>query len=253
MQTSDVEVLRGCCWILYHWTDCDENPNEQLVDYMLHSGLVVRLSDLVMHESTLVHTPALRAIGNIVAGDNDQTDMLLKLCPMLLKYLGDLVGSRRARKEALWTLSNITAGSSHQIQQIIEAGLIPQVITILPTAEFEVKREAVWAICNAITGGNQNQVDYVVYAGAIPVLVDLLDKEDDSYLVRCAVEAIKCLLQCGDHYVHIFEMLEHCGGVAKLESLQYSKNNAKNLPSTEVVPFDKDTDVDVAIPDLLIS
>ena len=258
IQTSDLEVLTDCCWTLSYWTDCAQNPNRQKVNDVLESGLVVRLSDLVMHESTLVHTPALRAIGNIVTGEDYQTDMLLKLCPMLLKNLGALVGGskRGTRKEALWTLSNITAGSSHQIQEIIDAGLIPQVMNVLNhTREFEVKREAAWAICNAITGGNQNQVDYVVSAGAIPVLVDLLDKED-SKLVLCSVEAIKCLLQCGvrkmrDQYndVNVYgQMVEQCGGVAKLESLQYSQNNAKLFGLVaEVlnVHFDKEIDVDM--------
>ena len=248
IQTSDLDVLTDCCWILSYWTDEDENPNRQKVDDVLESGVAVRLLDLVMHESTSVHTPALRAIGNILTGHDDQTDMLLKLCPMLLKNLGALVGGfeRGARKEALWALSNITACSFHQIQKVIDAGIIPQVINVLQTQEFEVKREAGWVISNAITGGNQNQVDYVVSAGAIPVLVDLLDMED-SKLVLCSVEAIKCLLRCND--VVYGQMVEQWGGVAKLESLQRSSSQARELfglvQELLNVHFAKKTDVDM--------
>ncbi|KAH0488224.1 MAG: hypothetical protein KVP17_000033 [Porospora cf. gigantea B] len=255
MQTSDSDVLTDCCWILSCWTD--GNPNRQKVNDVLESGLAVRLSDLVMHESTSVHTPALRAIGNIVTGEDYQTDMLLKLCPMLLKNLSALVDGfkRGTRKEALWALSNIAAGSSHQIQKVIDAGIIPQVINVLQTQDFEVKREAGWVISNAITGGNQNQVDYVVSAGAIPALVDLLDMED-SKLVLCSVEAIECLLQCGvrnmqDQYANDYgRMLEQCGGVVKLERFKH-QNNVKHISVEGVEPFDKEVDVD-AKPDLLI-
>lgn len=34
-------------------------------------------------------------------------------------------------QEAAWTISNITAGQPHQIQAVVDAGLIPPVIDIL--------------------------------------------------------------------------------------------------------------------------
>ncbi|KAH0487801.1 MAG: hypothetical protein KVP17_003412, partial [Porospora cf. gigantea B] len=121
------------------------------------------------------------------------------------------------------------------------------VINVLQTQDFDVKREAAWVISNAIISGNQNQVDYVVSAGAIPVLVDLLD-EEDSKLVLCSVEAIKCLLQCND--VNVYgQMVAQCGGVAKLESLQCSSSQAGELFGLVEeflnVHFAKKTDVDM--------
>lgn len=42
------------------------------------------------------------------------------------------------------TISNITAGNKDQIQSIIDAGIIPPLIHLLGSAEFDIKKEAAW-------------------------------------------------------------------------------------------------------------
>lgn len=60
--------------------------------------------------------PCLRIIGNIVSGDDSQTQKILD-CD-LLTTLFDLLKSNRdtIRKEVCWSISNITAGTKSQIQ-----------------------------------------------------------------------------------------------------------------------------------------
>ena len=67
------------------------------------------------------------------------------------------------KKEACWTISNITAGNKEQIQTVIEAGLIAPLVNLLQTAEFDIKKEAAWAISNATSGGTNEQIKYVLY------------------------------------------------------------------------------------------
>ncbi|KAK4800549.1 hypothetical protein SAY86_021036 [Trapa natans] len=62
-------------------------------------------------------------------------------------------------KEACWTISNITAGNKHQIQSIIEAGLIGPLVNLLQNADFDIKKEATWAISNATSGGTRDQIN----------------------------------------------------------------------------------------------
>lgn len=59
---------------------------------------------------------ALRAVGNIVTGDDLQTQVVLNCSVMhcLLHLLSSPKDS--IRKEACWTISNITAGNRMQIQ-----------------------------------------------------------------------------------------------------------------------------------------
>lgn len=46
---------------------------------------------------------------------------------------------------------------------MIEAGLIAPLVTLLQTAEFEIKKEAAWAISNATSGGTHDQIKYKIH------------------------------------------------------------------------------------------
>ena len=79
---------------------------------------------------------------DIVTGDDNQTQCVIN-CGALTRLLA-LLGSPKKgiRKEACWTISNMTAGTRDQIQAIIEASIIPPVIHLLSNAEFDIKKEA---------------------------------------------------------------------------------------------------------------
>lgn len=69
-----------------------------------------------MAQQPNVVSAALRAVGNIVTGDDVQTQVILNCSA--LPCLHHLLSSPKesVRKEACWTISNITAGNRHQIQ-----------------------------------------------------------------------------------------------------------------------------------------
>ena len=41
---------------------------------------------------------------------------------------------------------------------MIEAGLIAPLVTLLHAAEFDIKKEAAWAISNTTSGGTHEQI-----------------------------------------------------------------------------------------------
>ena len=43
-------------------------------------------------------------------------------------------------------------------QSVIEAGLIGPLVNLLQHAEFDIKKEAAWAISNATSGGTPDQI-----------------------------------------------------------------------------------------------
>lgn len=105
---------------------------------------------------------ALRAVGNIVTGDDAQTQLILN-CNALPCILHLLSSSKETiRKEACWTVSNIAAGNREQIQAVIDAGIFPVLIDILQKAEFKTRKEAAWAVTNATSGGTAEQIKYLV-------------------------------------------------------------------------------------------
>jgi importin subunit alpha-1 len=155
-----------------------------------------------------VQTPALRSVGNIVTGDDLQTQVVISsgALPALLSLLSSPKDG--IRKEACWTISNITAGSPMQIQAVIDASvprvrplcylltflsnIVPPLINILQNADFKTKKEACWAISNATSGGLQepNQIRYLVSQGCIKPMCDLLQSMDNK-IIQVALDGLR--------------------------------------------------------------
>lgn len=77
-----------------------------------------------------------------------------------LPHLGRLLLSSRKsiRKEACWTISNITAGNREQIQAVIHHNLFPSILHVLRRDDIDIKREAAYAIANATSGATPEQI-----------------------------------------------------------------------------------------------
>jgi hypothetical protein len=133
------------------------------------------------------------------------------------------------KKEAVWTISNITAGNKDQIQAVIDANIVPYLVYHLEHSEFDIKKEAAWAISNATSGGTHNQIKFLVNQGCIPPLCNLLNYQD-MRVVTVALEGLENILKVGEtekemhHMQHneYADAVEACGGVNTIEQLQYS-------------------------------
>jgi importin subunit alpha-1 len=108
-----------------------------------------------MHTDVSVVQAGLRAVGNIVTGDDVQTQVILNcsVLPCLLYLLSGSTAKESVRKEACWTISNIAAGNRQQIQAVIDANVFPVLVDILGKAAFNTRKEAAWAITNTSSGG----------------------------------------------------------------------------------------------------
>lgn len=47
---------------------------------------------------------------------------------------------------------------SESIQAVIASGIIAPLVQLLDSAEFDIKKEAAWAISNATSGGTNEQI-----------------------------------------------------------------------------------------------
>lgn len=217
--SQDIETVTDACWALSYISD---GPNER-IDAVLAAGVAPRLVELLGHSASSVQVPALRTVGNIVTGNDTQTQTIINL--NAIPALNWLLSHQRKniRKEACWTLSNITAGTKDQIQKVIQEGCVAKLIEILRNGEFEIQKEAAWAISNATSGGTKEQILYIASQGAIPPLCELL-KVQDNRIVTVALEGLENFLRAAqtDEAIldRMIESFHDCDGVSCIENLQ---------------------------------
>jgi importin subunit alpha-1 len=229
-QSTDEEVLVDTCWALSYVSD-DKTEHNAQIDALIRSGVVKRVIELLGHESTAIQQPALRTIGNIVTGTDEQTQVVLDCgaLPYLLRLLSS--SKRLIRKETCWTISNITAGTIEQIESVIQSGLIPPLISLLANSDFETRREAAWAISNATAGGTDAQIRMLVLHGCLKPMCDLLFANDSKLLI-VVLEGIENILASGERErerLHqpaneYASLVEQVGGLERIEMLQNHVN-----------------------------
>ena len=190
-----------------------------------------------------VQTPALRSVGNIVTGDDVQTQVIIN-CNVLPSLLALLSSAKESiRKETCWTISNITAGNAVQIQTVIDANLIPPILSVLAHGDFKSKKEACWAISNATSGGltrpEQIRCDffciltqsrYLVQQGCVKPLCDLLTCGDNK-IIQVSLDGLENILKVGDIDKPLNQgvnqmalYIEEAGGMEKIHQLQLHDN-----------------------------
>ena len=78
-------------------------------------NVIPTIIQLTSSPNTKIITPALRTIGNILAGDDNQTQICIDadVVPALINLLH--CSNMLIVKEALWCVSNICAGNKQQI------------------------------------------------------------------------------------------------------------------------------------------
>ncbi|KHN43321.1 Importin subunit alpha-1 [Glycine soja] len=81
-------------------------------------------------------------------------------------------------KQACRTISNIIVGTRARIQTVFDANIIPYLVQSLQHAEFDVKKEAAWAIFYVTSGGSHEHIRYIYQQGCVKGLCDLLSCPD---------------------------------------------------------------------------
>jgi importin subunit alpha-1 len=254
IHSNDEEVLTDACWALSYLSD---GTNDK-IQAVIEAGVCRRLVELLLHPSPSVLIPALRTVGNIVTGDDLQTQFIInnQALPCLLALLTNN-HKKSIKKEACWTISNITAGNKDQIQAVIDANIIPPLVSLLATAEFDIKKEAAWAISNATSGGTHEQIKYLVNQGCIKPLCDLLTCPDPR-IVTVSLEGLENILKVGDQEkdlgnsggINLYaRYIDEAEGLEKIENLQTHDNNEiyeKAVKILETYWLEEDEDQNLA-------
>jgi len=229
IQIQDDDVLINACWALTYLSD---GPNLK-IQAVIDAGICPKLVELLSYPSPFVVLPALRTVGNVVTGDEVQTRVAIdnQALPRILQLITTEQTKKSILKEACWTISNITAGTKHQVQAVIDANIIPPLLFLLENADFNIKREAAWAISNATSGVDDEQLKYLAMQGCIKPLCDLLTCPDPRITTLC-LAALENMLRAGEAEkdagltdVNVYaRLIDDAGGWDNIEDLQYHEN-----------------------------
>jgi HEAT repeat protein len=229
VESTDEDVLTDALWALSYLSDGTNDRIQAVIEVQVCK----RLSELLVHPTAAVLIPALRTVGNIVTGNDIQTQIIINCGALqcLLQLLTNY-NKKSIKKESCWTVSNITAGNKEQIQAVIDSGIIAPLVNLLSNAEFDIKKEAAWAISNATSGGTTEQIRFLASCKCIPPLCELLICSDPR-IVTVAMEGLENILKVGEadkqlqgpNAINAYaKEIDECEGVDKIENLQNHTN-----------------------------
>ncbi|KAJ2497726.1 hypothetical protein GGI11_008103 [Coemansia sp. RSA 2049] len=138
--------------------------------------------------------PVIRTLGNIAAGTDTQTHQLVGkpgFLDLVARCIGASAGSRAVEKEALWVLSNVTAGSKDDVDAVMgHAHTVESLVRIVETQTFDIKKEAAFSLLNIALVGER--VGDLPNERLVSEFVDFVRSQDEQ-LVRLGVQFIAVL------------------------------------------------------------
>ncbi|KAM7541731.1 hypothetical protein Aperf_G00000006345 [Anoplocephala perfoliata] len=217
------DVIIDTAWAISYITDCGDAYAEDIIN----GGCVPALINCLDSNIPRLVSPALRSLGNLILGTDEQTQRVLDLG--LLDHASSILSKGKSSliKELCWLISNVTAGTVNQIQMVIDSGLVPELLRWVREGDFRTQREACWAISNIAIGGNPEQQAMLLNLGIFGSLSEML-KVSDAKVLALILEVIRRLFETAEQHGQL-EMccvaLEESGALNHLEALQEHEND----------------------------
>ncbi|KAK3733924.1 hypothetical protein QZH41_009588 [Actinostola sp. cb2023] len=103
-------------------------------------------------------------------------DTIREVCAPVLPALALLIHHQDLDilVDTVWALSYLTDGGSHQIQLVIESGVVQFLVPLLSHQEIKLQTAALRAVGNIVTG-TDDQTQEVIDAGLIPLIIQTLE------------------------------------------------------------------------------
>uniref|UniRef100_A0A0A8ZAZ5 Importin subunit alpha n=1 Tax=Arundo donax TaxID=35708 RepID=A0A0A8ZAZ5_ARUDO len=152
INSQDEEVLGDACWALSYLSDSSNDSHK--IQYVIDAGACPRLAELLTHSSSSVLIPALRVVGNIVTGNDEQTQAVINRI-----VIGPLVHLMQTAKfdiqrEAARAISNVTSGGKHdQIKYLVSQGCIKAFCDLLSYVDTEILTVCLESLENILKAG----------------------------------------------------------------------------------------------------
>lgn len=189
---------------------------------MLDSGISQRVIGLLGHAHYEVQIKALETIHSILGACNYR----IVLDHEVLAYFDALLSHSEEHvcKMALCFLSYILNEHAHQVEPMLQAGLLPKLLGILNNSEYQKQVLAAEVIANLAANCCKSHLHKLVSKEVIPSLCNLLSVKDSSVL-RSVLAGLSNFLDIAEEYIqYVAEKIETCGGLDQIEKLKDHQN-----------------------------
>jgi hypothetical protein len=235
-----IDIRINAVWTLSYLSGGGEDRSQAVVN----SGAVSALMKLVKSspQNLELMVPTLRCLGSCITGNDTQTetqtDAVLQAgflgCAMDLL---DHQSKAMIKKETCRILSKIAAGTEDHIAALLNKNdLVAKLFECAFNPRLDIRKEAVWAICNILICGTDRHMECDVSMDGIQALCIALKCHPDASLLLAVMKAFEMLLDADEQYERNYHqvMMGKYGGVCHLTELRDHSNDdvsnkAKNM------------------------
>lgn len=249
VQHSDLEIILDSLLAL----SCICDGSQDRVQLVIDNGVVPLIMNILNTPNDQFHEFAIRILGSICSACEEQAQVAINAgCLQNIAQFLDPSRSPVLQKETAWLLSNVCVQNVDHIQSVIEAGLLPVVVSTVGTLHPVVKKEAIWVCANVAACGTTEQVESLVEAGVLEVLFEVLATCNDEKSLSVALEAVLDIVACGAELMctdieskNIFaERIRKFGGNVAIKNLLGHCNHEIYLRAEEINEHFQGTDSD---------
>lgn len=218
---DDQKLKVDATWAVAYIAD-DAIGGRQIDAVLGTPRLLGRLIELL--EDTNTTRAALRALGNLVAGGDGQTQAVLDAG--LLSHLFKLFhvdAPINQKREIAWILSNIAAGSQKQIDLLFESGNFAEILVdAFNCKDHRVRKEIGWTVANAVTGASISRSRWLCSSNILSLMPGLLSMQNENDLVERVLRAIGLLISKRSNYIPVLDRYEIFKAVRQIAKNDYA-------------------------------
>ncbi|KAI1726884.1 importin subunit alpha-1 [Ditylenchus destructor] len=186
------EIISDGIWCVAYLMDNGNVEIERINALFEQDGLADEIVEYLKNSSPRILAGALRSIGNVITGTDEQTTRMLNN-GQVLNDLKNLMDSDQPQisRECIWILSNIAAGTEDHVSSLFAVnGMIEGIFRLCKDSSAKKRKEAFWVIVNALTGASEDVYEHLLSGGVGHVLVQIIDEYADAALIERTLHTI---------------------------------------------------------------